>query len=68
MIPRLNDVIGLPSATPVLELGCAAERRYESLFDGASHGDANAQQQLIELRVAHLNWVYADRSFNTQSS
>ena len=61
MMPRLYEIIGLPATTPVAELGCAADKYSQSLFDRASRGDKNAQSKLIELQVAYLTWAYADR-------
>lgn len=60
MTRMLNELVGLPPATPAGELGYAAERCYRNLFDGAAQGDAGAQEKLVELRIAHLNWVYAN--------
>lgn len=64
----LLEVVGLPAATPVMELDSAAERVYLTLFDGASRGDAAAKKKLIELRVAYLNWAYANTLTPRQSS
>jgi len=61
MIPSLNEMIGLPLAASAAELGCASERRFEALRDRASAGDANAQRELVALRIAYLNWAYASR-------
>lgn len=61
MIAPLNEIIGLPPATPVIELACAAERCSQALFDRASGGDASAQHEIVELRVALLIWAYANR-------
>lgn len=61
MIAPLNEIVGLPLATPATELASAAEQRCETLFDRASSGDERAQQEIIELRVASLIWAYANR-------
>ncbi|MFH1872509.1 MAG: hypothetical protein ABIK82_19895 [Pseudomonadota bacterium] len=61
MIAPLNEIIGLPLATPATELACAAERCCQVLFDRASGGDASAQREIVELRVASLIWAYANR-------
>lgn len=61
MIAQLNEIIGLPLATPATELACAAERCCQALFDHASGGDASAQREIVELRVASLIWAYANR-------
>ena len=61
MIAPLNEIIGLPLATPAPELACAAERCCEALFDRASCGDVGAQREIVELRVASLIWAYANR-------
>lgn len=59
MVTPLNEIIGLPPATPAPELASAAERCGEALFDRASCGDASAQREIVELRVASLIWAYA---------
>ncbi|MDZ4252142.1 MAG: hypothetical protein U1A72_06160 [Sulfuritalea sp.] len=59
MVTPLNEIIGLPPATPAPDLACAAERCSEALFDRASDGDASAQREIVELRVASLIWAYA---------
>lgn len=61
LIPSLNDIVGLPSNTSESDIECAAEFRSQALFDLAAHGDEDAQQRLIELHVAYLNWAYAGR-------
>jgi hypothetical protein len=61
MIPSLNEMIGLPPATSAAELDCASERRFKSVLERASQGDANAQRELVALRVAYLNWAYASQ-------
>lgn len=59
MIPTLNELVGLPAITPPVELAVASERRFLKVLRSASLGDAAAQQELVKLRIAHLNWVYA---------
>lgn len=61
MIPSLNEMIGLPIATSAAELDSASERRFNALLDKASGGDANAQRELVALRIAYLNWAYASQ-------
>jgi hypothetical protein len=61
MIPLLNEMIGLPPATSAVEIDCASERHFKSILERASQGDANAQRELVTLRVAYLNWAYASQ-------
>ncbi len=61
MIAPLNEIVGLPLATPATELASAAERCCQTLFDRASSGDERAQHEIVELRVASLIWAYANR-------
>lgn len=61
MIPPLNEMVGLPPATSLAELGSASERRFQTVLGRASLGDANAQIELVRLRVAYLNWAYASQ-------
>lgn len=61
MIAPLNEIIGLPFATPAIELACAAERCCAALFDRASDGDASVKREIVELRVALLIWAYTNR-------
>jgi len=67
MIAPLNEIIGLPLATPAAELASAAEKCCESLFDRASCGDTSAQREIVELRVASLIWAYAERQVGQHS-
>lgn len=60
MIAPLNELIGLPPATPATELACAAERCGEALFMRAE-GDEGVQREIVDLRVALLIWAYANR-------
>ena len=60
MIPRLNDIIGLPAAAPPTEVAHAADRHCDALFGRASGGDPRAQRELVELQVAYLTWAYAN--------
>lgn len=62
MIRLLNELVGLPPETSSAELGCAIDRHYQTALDRAMVGDANAQRELVTLRVAYLNWAYADRN------
>ena len=62
LVPQLNEIVGLPANTPESEIERAAENCSQTLFDRAAHGDENAQQKLIELHVAYLNWAYAKRA------
>lgn len=61
MIPSLNDMIGLPPAASAAELDWASETRFQALLDKAAEGDADAQRELVALRIAYLNWAYAGR-------
>lgn len=61
MIAPLNEIIGLPLATPATVLACAAEQCSETLFNRASGGDTDAQREIVELRVASLIWAYGNR-------
>lgn len=61
MIASLNELIGLPVATPANEVAWAAERCGQTLFDRASCGDVSAQREIVALRVASLIWAYANR-------
>lgn len=61
MIPPLNELVGLPAAASPIELDAASERRLQENFARASAGDANAQRELVTLRVAILNWAYASQ-------
>lgn len=61
MIAPLNELIGLPPATPASDLAFAAERCGQALFDRASGGDASVRREIVELRVASLIWAYANR-------
>ncbi|MDP1613617.1 MAG: hypothetical protein Q8M11_21365 [Sulfuritalea sp.] len=67
MAAPLNEIIGLPRATPATELARAAERCCETLFARASCGDTNAQREIVELRVASLIWAYAKREADQRS-
>ena len=61
MLPLLNEIVGLSSAAAPEELGEASEQRFNALFAMASRGDAQAQAELLRLRLAYLNWAYAGR-------
>ena len=54
----LNEMIGLSPAASAAEVDCASESRFKSVLDRASQGDANAQRELVALRIAYLNWAY----------
>lgn len=60
MIPPLNEIVGLPPATSPVDMDCAAETYFKTVLEKASAGDAQSQRDLIQLRVAYLNWAYAD--------
>lgn len=62
MIPPLNEIIGLPAASSPAELHCASESRFLNVLGRASLGDADAQLELVRLRVAYLNWAYAGQA------
>jgi hypothetical protein len=62
LVPPLNEIVGLPAATPLVDVACASERRFEELFGRASLGDRDAQRDLVSLRLAYLNWAYAGRA------
>ncbi|MCK9382547.1 MAG: hypothetical protein M0P95_15975 [Sulfuritalea sp.] len=61
MIPPLNEMVGLPPATSPLELDCASERHFQTLLKRAARGETDAQDELVRLRVAYLNWAYPSR-------
>ena len=61
MIPPLNEIIGLPPASSIADIGLATERCFQNALDRAIHGDTQAQRELLHLRVAYLNWAYAGR-------
>jgi hypothetical protein len=61
-LPALNEIVGLPHAAPPEELGRASEQRFNALFRQASDGDCQAQGELVRLRLAYLNWAYADKA------
>lgn len=58
-IPPLNEIVGLPAASPAADIALASEQRYQALFDRGSRGDPAAQRELVSLRLAYLNWAYA---------
>lgn len=60
MIRPLHEIVGLPPETPPAELHCASERHLRTAFERASRGDKNAHRELIDLRLAYLNWAYAN--------
>jgi len=60
MIPPLNEILGLSSAAPQVEIGHASEIRFQAAFERAARGDADAQRELLALRIAYLNWAYAN--------
>jgi hypothetical protein len=60
MIPRLNDIVGLPPSASVTEIDRASEEFFQKALGRASQGDADAQRELLALRVAYLNWAYAN--------
>ena len=60
MIPRLNEIVGLPPSTPPAEMDRASEDFFQKALGRASQGDVDAQRQLVALRVAYLNWAYAN--------
>lgn len=68
MIPSLNEIIGLPPAASPADLGSASELRYLEMFDRAAQGDLHAQQELVRLRVAYLNWAYAGQDARSVSA
>ncbi len=61
MIPPLNEMVGLPLATSPVELDCASEQYFQTLLRRAAHGETSAQDELVRLRVAYLNWAYLGR-------
>jgi hypothetical protein len=60
MIPRLNEIVGLPLSSSPAEMDRASEEFFQKVLGRASQGDADAQRQLVALRVAYLNWAYAN--------
>lgn len=53
----LHQVIDVPPVTPVSEFAHVVEAHFRHAFEKAARGDA--QNELVELRVAYLNWAYA---------
>jgi hypothetical protein len=66
MIPSLSEMIDLPLAAPAEEIDCAIEERFKSVLARASLGDANAQRELVALRIAYLNWAYASQQLGAR--
>lgn len=58
-VPPLHEIVDLPVATPPAKIADAIEERFRALFSRASRGDQVAQRELINLRLAYLNWAYA---------
>jgi hypothetical protein len=61
MMPTLNDLVGLPSNSPITEIAHAADRCSEGLLKRSMEGEAVAQRELITLKCAYLVWAYAHR-------
>jgi hypothetical protein len=59
MLPALNELVGLPSGSPITEIAHAADRRSEGLLQRSMDGDTEAQRDLITLKFAYLVWAYA---------
>ncbi len=59
MIPALDEIVGMPPETPPAELDLASEKRFLRVLRSASLGDAQARHELLQLRLAYLNWAYA---------
>ena len=60
MIRLLHEILGLPPETPPAELHSASEQSLRAAFEQASRGDMNAHRELVGLRLAYLNWAYAN--------
>lgn len=60
MIRPLHEIVGLPPETPPAELHSASEQHLRTAFERASRGDKNAHRELVGLRLAYLNWAYAN--------
>jgi len=54
----LYDVVDLPPETPMSEFASAVDVHFHAAFEKAARGDAGANDELLELRVAYLNWAY----------
>lgn len=63
MTPLLNEILGLSSAAPEAEVGRASEMCFQFALARASRGDADAQRELLALRIAYLNWAYVNPQF-----
>lgn len=55
----LHQVVCLPPETPASELAHVVEAHFRRAFEKAASGDA--QDELVALRIAYLNWAYARR-------
>lgn len=60
MTPLLHELVGLPSAASPAEMDRASEELFQAVLDRAARGDAGAQRELVALKIAYLNWAYAD--------
>lgn len=58
MTLSLHDVIALPAETSICEFARAVDLHFHAAFERAARGDLSARDELIELRVAYLNWAY----------
>lgn len=54
----LHEVIDLPAEAPMSEFARAVDLHFHAAFERAARGDASARDELLELRVAYLNWAY----------
>lgn len=61
MLPPLHVVVGLPQECDLATLHGAFEERFSSLLARSSHGDPSARTELVNLRLAYLNWAYVRR-------
>ncbi|MCF8151009.1 MAG: hypothetical protein K9K30_01855 [Burkholderiaceae bacterium] len=66
MVAPLNEIVGLPAESSPTELDDACERRCKAVRDPAARGDANAQRELLRLRIAFLNWAYSGKNARRQ--
>jgi hypothetical protein len=60
MLPPLNQIIGVPTATAPAHLGGAARECFSALLARGSSGAAMAHSELVGLRVACLNLACAN--------
>lgn len=67
-IPMLDEIVGLPVAAAPADIAGATEQQFQTLFEKASRGDVAAQRELVNLRLAYLNWAYAGQRLRRNSA